>query len=157
MQIEIFGKGIIKIENAVFDYNGTIALNGKIDPKIKTMLIKLAKIMPVYVLTADTNQSAAGCCADLPINLKILTCDVVSTQTQKANIVAGLGLKNCVCFGNGFNDIEMFKIAGLSIAVLGEEGLCTKLLAHSDILVKSINDGIDLLFNTNRIVAGLRS
>lgn len=40
--------------------------------------------------------------------------------------------------GNGMNDIEMFKVATLSIAVIGEEGCAGKLIVQSDIVVSSI-------------------
>ena len=60
------------------------------------------------------------------------------------------------CFGNGFNDIEMFDAADLSIAVTDSEGACAALLPHADIVVKSALDGLDLLLKTDRIKATLR-
>lgn len=50
----------------------------------------------------------------------------------------------------------MFEAAALSIAVLENEGMCSKLLRESDILVKSIDDGINLLLNPNALIATLR-
>ncbi len=58
--------------------------------------------------------------------------------------------------GNGMNDIEMFKVATLSIAVIGEEGCAGKLIVQSDIVVSSIEKVFFMIENTNRIVATLR-
>ena len=59
--------------------------------------------------------------------------------------------------GNGFNDIPMFRCAGLSIAVLLEEGMCAGLLAEADVLVRSALDGLDLLRRPDRLRATLRN
>ncbi|MPN17053.1 hypothetical protein SDC9_164402 [bioreactor metagenome] len=52
--------------------------------------------------------------------------------------------------------MKMFKIASLSIAVLEKEGMCATLLSGADIIVKSIEDGINLLLNPNALIATLR-
>ena len=61
------------------------------------------------------------------------------------------------CFGNGFNDIEMFDAAALSVAILEGEGLCASLLPHADVLVRSAAEGLDLLLKEGRLKATLRS
>jgi len=50
----------------------------------------------------------------------------------------------------------MFQAAGLRIAVLGGEGIAAALLTAADILVRDINDGLDLLLSPDRLVATLR-
>ena len=59
--------------------------------------------------------------------------------------------------GNGFNDIQMFDAAQLSIAVLEREGMCAALLSHASVVVRSIEDGLDLLLKPDRLRATLRS
>jgi len=66
-------------------------------------------------------------------------------------------LDNVCAIGNGYNDIPMFDVAELAIAVLEEEGMCASLLLHADVLVKSIADGLDLLLKPDRLRATLRS
>ncbi len=51
---EIPGRGDIEIENIVFDYNGTIAVDGKILAGVKGLLLELRKYVNIYILTADT-------------------------------------------------------------------------------------------------------
>lgn len=152
---DIPGMGKIKIENIVFDYNGTIAVDGKLLDEVKNFLIKLKDVANVYVLTADTYGTVEVECCKLGINIR--TFPKENASYFKKEIVDQLGCKSTICIGNGFNDIEMFKICGISIAILGEEGCSGKLLANSDIVVKSIEDAINIILNENRMKATLRT
>jgi len=154
INIKVPGRCEYKIENIVFDYNGTIAVNGKIIPSIAENLAILSNMANVYVLTADTYGSASMECRALKLTVKTFPND--KAADYKAKIVEELGKDNTVCFGNGYNDIRMFKAAALSIAVLENEGMCSKLLAESDIMVKSMEDGINLLLNPKALIATLR-
>lgn len=154
IKVEVPGRFTYIIENAVFDYNGTIASNGRICESVREKINILSKLVNVYVLTADTYGSAAKECEGL--NLKLLTFPKGNAADFKANIVSDLGKDNCICYGNGYNDIKMFEKALLKVAVLGDEGMCSELLFKSDIMVKSIEDGINLLLNVNSLIADLR-
>ena len=61
------------------------------------------------------------------------------------------------CIGNGFNDIKMFDIAELAIAVMDGEGVCAALISHADVLVRSAEEGLDLLLKPDRLRATLRT
>ncbi len=154
LEIEIPGKGKINIENIVFDYNGTLALNGKLDEKAKSYLLKLKELVDIYILTADTYGTVIKECEELELKVKVFPKE--GSSSFKKKIVSSLkGGK--IAVGNGFNDIEMFKISDLSIAIIGKEGCCSKLLNYADIVVCSIDDLFGLFFNTSRIKATLRS
>lgn len=154
IKIEVPGRCTYSIENIVFDYNGTIAANGMINSLIKEKIARLCEMANVYVLTADTYGSAERECAGLNLILKTFPKD--NAGDFKARIVSELSSDKTICFGNGFNDIKMFEVAILSVAVLGEEGMCSRLLTASDVLVKSIEDGINLLLKPNTLIATLR-
>lgn len=154
IEIKVPGRADYTIENIVFDYNGTIAVNGKISETIREKISLLCTMANVYVLTADTYGSAARECCGLDLTLK--TFPKNNAADFKAEIVAELGGNNTICFGNGYNDIKMFEIAALSVAVLESEGLCCGLLKEADVLVKSIEDGINLLLNASALIATLR-
>lgn len=154
IKTEIPGRFTYTIENAVFDYNGTIASNGRIPQAVREKINELSSLVDVYVLTADTYGSAAKECSGL--NLKLLTFPNGEAADFKAKIVSDLGNDNSICFGNGYNDIKMFEKALLKVAVLGDEGICSQLFLKSDIIVKSIQDGINLLLNTKSLIADLR-
>lgn len=154
INVNVPGRCTYQIENVVFDYNGTIAVNGSISSSTREKISLLCDMANVYVLTADTYCSAAKECEGL--NLKLKTFPKDNAADFKAKIVNELGRDKTICFGNGYNDIKMFEIASLSVAVLEKEGICGALLKESDILVKSIEDGINLLINTNALIATLR-
>ena len=154
IEIKVPGRCDYELENIVFDYNGTIAVNGKIDPLIKEKISTLSNMANVYVLTADTYGSAAKECDGLDLTLKTFPKD--NAAEYKAKIVNELGKDKTICFGNGYNDIKMFEIAVLSVAVLEKEGMCSALIKESDIMVKSIEDGINLLLNPKALIATLR-
>lgn len=149
------GRCTYTIENIVFDYNGTIAANGIVKESVKHKIRILCKMANVYVLTADTYGSAEKECSDLNIELRTFPQNNVSDY--KCEIVKELGSNKTVCFGNGYNDIKMLEAAALSIAVIGEEGMCSKLLEASDIVVKSIEEGMNLLINQKSLIATLRA
>lgn len=154
LNIKIPGRLDYSIENIIFDFNGTIAANGKIESLVKEKISILCNMANVYVLTADTYGSAAKECHGLNLTLKTFPNDNAAYYKEK--IVSELGKDKTICFGNGYNDIKMFEIAALSIAVLGKEGICSALIGKSDIMVKSIEDGINLLLNPNALIATLR-
>ena len=93
-------------------------------------------------------------CDNLPVYVRVFARDDASAC--KAAIVRELGAEGCMCIGNGFNDITMFSEAALSIAIMGKEGACGKLLTCADVVVTNVLDAFDLLLRTNRLRATLR-
>ena len=155
MIIKIPGREALDIRTIVFDFNGTLATDGKLSKSVKAKLFQLAQNYRLYILTADTYGSAARECEGLPVVLK--TFDSEGAAAFKAQIMVELDPAFCACLGNGFNDMGMFKGAALAVGILGDEGIYAGLVGQADILVKSIDDGLDLFLNTGRITAGLRS
>lgn len=152
---DIPGTGKVEIENIVFDYNGTVAVDGKLIDDIKETLIKLKDFANIYILTADTYGTVKAECSDLGIDVK--TFPKENAGFFKKEIVEELGSENTICVGNGFNDVEMFKICKISIATIEDEGCSGKLLAYTDIVVKTIEDAIKLILNKDRMKATLRN
>jgi len=155
MKIEIPGRDTIDIKNIVFDYNGTLATDGAIPEDVGQALFELSKEFALYVLTADTYGSAAKACENYPVTLK--TFPKENAGEFKAEIVKSLNANECSCIGNGYNDLGMFEISALSVAVLGEEGACAKALLYADIAVTDIRHAIKLFLKPARIIADLRN
>jgi soluble P-type ATPase len=154
IKVNIPGRDLLELEYAVFDMNGTLTVDGNIMESTKKRLMLLSQILKIYVLTADTFGRASEVFKSLPVELTIV--DKNNGQDDKLKFIEKLGVKKCVAFGNGYNDIKMLKKACLGIAVIGEEGLNTNALINSDICVKNINDGLDLLLIVKRLIATLR-
>jgi soluble P-type ATPase len=152
IQIEIPGRERLDIEHVVFDVNGTLAGGGILIPGVGDRLAALQQQVEVHLLTADTHGRQAAIDAELG-----LTATIIQHGTaEKGAYILGLGADNVAVVGNGANDLAMFNAAALRIAVLGPEGMATALLNASDVLVRDINDGLDLLLNPQRLVATLR-
>jgi soluble P-type ATPase len=152
---EIPGRENINIKNIVFDYNGTIAVDGKLIEGVGEIINKLAADADIYILTADTYGTVKQECKD--INAKVLTFPKENAGESKEEIVRELGGNNTICIGNGYNDILMFKESILSIAIIEGEGTSGKLLAHADIVARSIKEALKILLNKNMVKATLRN
>ena len=154
LKINIPGREELVLNHLILDYNGTIAEDGEIIESIRPRLAELSKDLSIYVITADTNGTAAKKCEDLP--LQVLTFPTTQVGDIKARETKKLE-GGVITIGNGFNDIQMSDVADLSICVIGREGCCGTLVAHTDIVVTSIDDALDLLLKTGRIRATLRT
>ena len=154
LTIQIPGRELLTLSHLVLDYNGTIAEDGEIIEGIRPRLAELSKDLSIYVITADTHGTAAKKCEGLPLHvLTFPTTQVGDIKAEQCKKLEG----GVVCIGNGFNDIQMSDACDLSICVMGTEGCCGALLAHCDIVVKSIEDALDLLIRTDRLRATLRT
>lgn len=152
---KIPGREDIEIQSIVFDYNGTIAVDGKLINGVEDLINKLSEYVNIYILTADTYGTVEKECMD--INGKILTFPNEHAGKSKKDIVKELGGDKTICLGNGFNDIPMFEEATLSIAIIEGEGVSGKLLVKADIVVRSIIEALTILLNRNMVKATLRS
>ena len=155
MIIEIPGREKIEIKDIVFDYNGTIAIDGKLIGDVSKNINELSSSFNFYVITADTYETVKKELENT--NCKVITIPALSQDMAKLNFVKELGLNTCLSVGNGRNDKLMLKETILGIAILQDEGLCTETLLNSDILVKSIFDVFAFLKDSNRLIATLRN
>jgi P-type E1-E2 ATPase len=157
IKIEIPGREQpLVIDALVLDYNGTIACDGDLIEGVPEKIRELCSNLPVYILTADTYGTVKRQCAGL--GAEILTFPHAAAGACKEEIVRKLSNDQSVCvIGNGFNDVQMFDLAALSVAVLDTEGMYAGLLAHADVMVRAAPDALDLLLKPNRLRATLRN
>ena len=144
----------LAISNIVLDYNGTIAKDGILKKKVKTLLLLLSNEYSVHIITADTFGSVHKQVAEFDVKVEVLTSD--NHTKEKAQYIKKLGKKSCVAFGNGSNDAQMLKKAALGVAVIGDEGCSSATLMQSDLVCKSIEDALELLAKPKRLIATLR-
>lgn len=155
MIIEIPNSETIELKNIVFDYNGTIAIDGELIKGVQTYIDELSSNFDFYVITADTYGSVEQ-------QLQNTKCKVIKIEKdfqdiKKLDFIKKIGSANTLSVGNGRNDRLMLKESILGIGILQDEGICTETLMNSDILVKSIFDVFEFLKNKNRLVATLRN
>lgn len=152
--IEIPGRAPMHIDHVVLDYNGTVAVDGLLLEGVAERIGRLRHMAAVHVLTADTYGTVRRQCEGLGVLVETFPRE--GAALCKEEIVRSLE-GGVVCVGNGFNDIQMFDAAALSIAVLETEGVCAGLLAHADVLVRASVDALDLLLIPDRLRATLRN
>jgi len=153
--VDISGFGVLRLEHLVLDYNGTLAVDGKLLPGSAEAIKSLAEVLRVHVVTADTFGRAAAQLSGLPLELVILSGE--AQADQKLEYVKALDVNTVAAIGNGRNDRKMLHAAALGIALIQSEGGAAESIASADIVALSILDALDLLRNPKRLVATLRS
>jgi soluble P-type ATPase len=155
MEVAIPGFGTLSVRYLVLDYNGTLAIDGRLLPRVKARLERLARTLRIHVVTADTFGKARSGMRGVECTLEILQGG--AEERAKAAYVRRLGASGVACIGNGRNDRLMLRAAALGIAVLQAEGAAAETLAAADVVAPSISDALDLFLRPRRLVASLRS
>jgi len=153
--IAIPGFGALELRHLVLDYNGTLAVDGKLVTGVRDALAALAESVEVHVITADTFGLAGIELAGLPVNLTIIS-EANQAQAKLAHIER-LGPRGVFAIGNGRNDRKMLAAAAVGVALVQAEGAAAETVAAADVVAASVLDALDLLRNPKRLIATLRS
>ena len=155
MIIDIPGRETVEIQHVIFDYNGTIAIDGKLITDVKDKINQLADRVQFHVITADTYGTVA---AELDgVNCTLVNLSSSAQFKRKTEYLSHLGADHTLSVGNGYNDKALLKQSRLGIALIQAEGVCTETLLNSDIVCLSIMDVFAYLETPNRLKATLRS
>lgn len=155
LAIDIPGFCQLRLNHLVLDFNGTLAVDGRLLSGIGSRLVALANDLHLHVVTGNTHGDARERLRGCPVEL---VCLPSFGQAQaKSDYVASLGAQTVAAIGNGRNDALMLEQAVLGIAVLGTEGLAGDALKPATVVVRHSIDGLDLLLYPNRLIATLRS
>ncbi|MCK8823969.1 HAD family hydrolase [Fuchsiella alkaliacetigena] len=154
MKLSIPAYKELEVNKLVFDYNGTLACDGQSNKKIKESLNELAMDFEVYILTADTFGTVKEEFDDTEIEIVII--DSEAGASFKKKFVKQLEASEVIAIGNGNNDALMLKEAALGILVLGAEGAASKALLNSDLVVRSIENCLEIFQHPKRLIASLR-
>lgn len=154
IELNIPGRGTLRLEHLVTDVNGTLAIDGQLIEGVAQRLELLRDRLTVHMLTADTHGKQAS--IDNQLNLTAVRIQPGNESSQKADYVRQLGEESVVALGQGANDAGMLKEAALGICVLSKEGTAGKTLLSADIVAPDINTALDLLDKPLRIIASLR-
>ena len=155
MKLDVPGFGALQLEHLVLDYNGTLAVDGRLLPSVRPRLRALARQLELHVVTADTFGSVRRVLKGMPCRIVVL--GPVRQGAAKARYVRALGAARTACIGNGRNDAAMLRGARLGIALVQREGAATAALRAADVAAASIADALDLLLHPLRLKATLRS
>ena len=154
IELDIPGRGQLKLMSLVLDVNGTIAFEGNLIPGVEERLTTLKSLLNISMITADTYGKAPALAKQLDITMYKLTPG--DEDNQKLRYVRQLVSEHTVSIGNGANDALMLGEAKIGICILGPEGAAAEAVTGSDVVVTDINLALDLLLNPRRLVATLR-
>jgi len=153
--IEIPGRKKMRIKHLVLDYNGTLALDGKLLPGVQELITALALRFEIHVLTADMHSSCTRELSGLPVKIAVIAGN--PEDAAKLAYVRTLGAASCICIGNGMNDRLMLAACGLGIVVVGDECAALRACLAADIVAPGIIQALGLLKNEKRLLATLRN
>lgn len=133
----------------VFDLNGTLGVEGKVNEEVKKLLERLSEKYIVVVLSADTFGT-------LEEEFKGLNVKIERVKDGNEKLEKAMKYEPYIGVGNGNNDVRMLENAELAFCVIGEEGATVDALLASDIVVKDVKDAIAMLLNEKKLIATLR-
>ena len=151
IRIDIPQRGIIELHHAVFDVNGTLAVDGIPIPGVVDRLHVLAEQLSLHALTAGTHGNIAELERSFGFPLHM-----IATGEEKVRFVEQLGSAGVIAFGNGGNDVAMMHVAAIGVAILAGEGLAIEALQAADVLALGPIDAIELALKPKRLIATLR-
>ncbi len=154
IELKIPGRGTLQIEHLVSDVNGTLAVDGILLEGLPRVLNSLRDRLNLHLLTADTHGRQER--IDFQLGLKATRIRPGDEAQQKAEYVNRLGAERVLAIGQGANDAEMLKAAGLGVCVLSKEGTALATLMAADLVMPDIFSALELIEKPLRIVASLR-
>ncbi len=155
IEIDIPGGDRLNIEHIVLDYNGTMAVDGRVLDGVFELLYALAPSVALHVVTADTFGQARQQLLGLPCVVTVLP---PGDQDQaKRDYVRQLGADRTAAIGNGRNDRLMLQEAALGIALVQAEGAAVQTLLAAGLVCRDVVDALALFTNPRRLAATLRS
>ncbi len=154
IELNIPGRGQVRLEHLVSDVNGTLAIDGELPEGVVKRLSALRDRLTLHLVTADTHGRQAV--IDRQLNLTAVRLQPGAEAEQKAEYVRRLGAEKVIAIGQGANDAEMLREAAIGICVLSTEGTAVSALLAADLVVRDIFEALDLLEKPLRLVASLR-
>ncbi|MFO7963680.1 MAG: ATPase P [Desulfobacterales bacterium] len=155
IEIDIPGYRVLQLRHMVLDYNGTLAVDGRLAEGVREKLELLSRDLDIHVVTADTFGRVQSGMAGIAGTVTVLP---VGNQAEaKLNHVRSLEARFTVAVGNGRNDRLMLKESALGVAVILGEGAAVETVMAGDVVCTSIGDALDMMLHPLRLTATLRS
>ena len=155
LTIDIPGYKTLSISHLVLDFNGTLAVDGKLIKGVRKALNTLSQTLKIHVLTGDIHGTAREELKNVECYIKIIPPE--NQIMEKSHFIQRLLPEGVAAIGNGRNDSGMIKQAHLGILVVGEEGGAAEVLKIADIVVIDVMNALGLFLKSQRLVATLRS
>lgn len=155
LNLDIPGFGRVEFRYLLSDFTGTLSVDGRLAGGVRERLDRVAEILPVHILTADTFGTARKALSSVPCVIRVF--EEEGLDRWKAEYAEELGPEKVLAIGNGRNDRLLLAAARVGVAVCMEEGCAVEAVQAADLLVPSAAAALDLVLEPRRLLAGLRS
>jgi soluble P-type ATPase len=147
------GQELLEIDFILIDFEGTLASDRRVHPKVKDKINLLRKRTKICILTKGEKEHVED-------TLKKVEGEIVylmegKSSQQKLDLLRQLGAARTVAIGNGMDDALMIEEAGFGICVLGKEGASSESMKKADVVFMNILDALDFLLKPLRQEATL--
>ena len=147
------GQEPLEIEFILSDFEGTLATDQRIHPKVKDKINLLSKRAKFYVFTTCEKERVSDVLRN--VNAEVIYLKEGEVSRGKLNLLQQLGAHRAVAIGNGMNDMEMIEHSGLGIAVMNREGTVAQVIDKADLVFMNILEALDFLLKPLRQKATL--
>jgi soluble P-type ATPase len=147
------GQEPLEIDFILLDFDGTLASDRRVHPKVKDKINLLSKRTKIYILTKEGKELVEEALKKVKAEI-IYLIEGEATQ-QKLDLLRQLGATKTVAIGNGADDAPMMEEAGFGICIMSKEGTSTEALKKADAVFMDILDALDFLLKPLRQKATL--
>ena len=142
------GMESLDIHFVLIDFEGTLAMDGRVHPKAKDKVNLLSKRATIYILTKSNREKVEETLRKM--KAEILYVAEGDSSQQKLNVLQRLGPHQTAVIGNGLDDGQIMEQAGLGMCVIGKEGSSAEAMAKADLVVTHVLDALDFLLKPLR-------
>jgi P-type E1-E2 ATPase len=142
------GQEPLEIDSILLDFEGALASDRRVHPKVKDKINLLSKRAKIYILTKEEKEHAKEVLRKVKAEI---ICLMEGTSSQrKLDLLRQLGASRTVAIGNGADDVPMIEEAGFGICVLGKEGTFSEAIKKADVVFMNMLDALDFLLKPLR-------
>ena len=142
------GMESLDIHFVLIDFEGTLAMDGRVHPKAKDKVNLLSKRVTITILTKSNREKVEETLRKM--RAEILYVTEGDSSRQKLNALQRLGAHQTAVIGNGLDDVRILEQAGLGMCVIGKEGASAEAMAKADLVVTHVLDALDFLLKPLR-------
>ena len=147
------GMESLDIHFILIDFEGTLAMDGRVHPKAKDKVNLLSKRATITILTKSNREKVEETLKKMKVEILYVTEE--DSSQQKLNVLQRLGPHQTAVIGNGLDDVRIMEQAGLGLCVIGKEGSSAEAVAKADLVVTNVLDALDFLLKPMRQRAAL--
>ena len=142
------GQEPLEIDSILLDFEGALASDRRVHPKVKDKINLLSKRAKIYILTKEEKEHAKEVLKKVKAEI---ICLMEGTSSQrKLDLLRQLGASRTVAIGNGADDVPMIEEAGFGICVLGKEGTFSEAIKKADVVFMNMLDALEFLLKPLR-------